>query len=198
MIAKMIMEMTRPFESGFTTSQKGSDCFYCSCQSRVRPRVRGVSPIIATILLVAITVVIAAVLYVMVSGYLSGSSSPPQNIELQDVGFSHTGSPATYYVTFSQVSASSGVTTADFGFKIINPLNHTPVAFVSATIISPSGVALAHFAPGSASWNNTITFPQGDQVSFDTGSQDLQGSGDVIDAFGLTSHSVSGGYSVGL
>ncbi|MBI5001613.1 MAG: type IV pilin N-terminal domain-containing protein [Euryarchaeota archaeon] len=32
----------------------------------------GVSPVIATILMVAITVVLAAVLYVMVSGYMSG------------------------------------------------------------------------------------------------------------------------------
>ncbi|MBI5001612.1 MAG: type IV pilin [Euryarchaeota archaeon] len=33
----------------------------------------GVSPVIATILMVAITVVLAAVLYVMVSGYMSGA-----------------------------------------------------------------------------------------------------------------------------
>src|SRR5208282_4370147 len=38
---------------------------------------RGVSPIIATILLVAITVVLAAVLYVLVSGLTGGPTSTP-------------------------------------------------------------------------------------------------------------------------
>lgn len=160
---------------------------------------RGVSPIIATILLVAITVVIAAVLYVIVSGYLTNSSSPPQEVALQDVTFSHTGNPATaYYITFGQVSSTSGVTTADFGFKIVNPVYNSVVNFISVVIISPRGVTLAHYTPGAASWNNTITFPQGDEVQFDTGLQNLQGSGDIVQVFGLTSHSVSGGYSVGL
>jgi flagellin-like protein len=37
----------------------------------------GVSPVIATILMVAITVVLAAVLYVMVSGYMQGGGGQP-------------------------------------------------------------------------------------------------------------------------
>ena len=80
---------------------------------------RGVSPIIATILLVAITVVLAAVLYILVSGYIGGTGSKP-------LSFSPSGStPSTagtststsYYDTLS-VSASSGLTTAEFGLKI--------------------------------------------------------------------------------
>jgi flagellin-like protein len=39
-----------------------------------------VSPVIATILMVAITVVLAAVLYVMVSGLISGPGSTPQQM----------------------------------------------------------------------------------------------------------------------
>jgi flagellin-like protein len=39
---------------------------------RIWKNKEGVSPVIATILMVAITVVLAAVLYVMVSGYMSG------------------------------------------------------------------------------------------------------------------------------
>ncbi|NYT12855.1 MAG: type IV pilin, partial [Methanomassiliicoccales archaeon] len=38
---------------------------------------RAVSPVIATILMVAITVVLAAVLYVMVSGYGGGGETAP-------------------------------------------------------------------------------------------------------------------------
>ncbi|TLZ43274.1 MAG: type IV pilin, partial [Methanobacteriota archaeon] len=39
-----------------------------------------VSPVIATILMVAITVVLAAVLYVMVSGLITGPGSTPQSM----------------------------------------------------------------------------------------------------------------------
>jgi flagellin-like protein len=45
-------------------------------RTRRRPH-RAVSPIIATILLVAITVVLAAVLYVLIAGLTHGPSSPP-------------------------------------------------------------------------------------------------------------------------
>lgn len=46
----------------------------------VRSKRQGVSPIIATILLVAITVVMAAVLYVLVSGYFGGAPRNPVSI----------------------------------------------------------------------------------------------------------------------
>jgi flagellin-like protein len=46
-------------------------------RSWIRKEEEGVSPVIATILMVAITVVLAAVLYVMVIGFGSGSSSTP-------------------------------------------------------------------------------------------------------------------------
>jgi len=46
-------------------------------RDRRRNRRRGVSPIIATILLVAITVVLAAVLYVLISGISHGVGSAP-------------------------------------------------------------------------------------------------------------------------
>ncbi|HTZ62025.1 MAG TPA: archaellin/type IV pilin N-terminal domain-containing protein [Thermoplasmata archaeon] len=51
-------------------------------RSRLIRRARGVSPIIATILLVAITVVLAAVLYVLVSGLSHGTTSVPLGSEL--------------------------------------------------------------------------------------------------------------------
>ena len=44
----------------------------------IRKDERGVSPVIATILMVAITVVLAAVLYVMVTGLLTGPGGGPQ------------------------------------------------------------------------------------------------------------------------
>jgi flagellin-like protein len=43
---------------------------------------KGVSPVIATILMVAITVVLAAVLYVMVMGMMSGPGNTPKSVGL--------------------------------------------------------------------------------------------------------------------
>ena len=47
-----------------------------------RARKRGVSPIIATILLVAITVVLAAVLYILDSGLTKGPGNTPLGTSL--------------------------------------------------------------------------------------------------------------------
>src|SRR5437879_11677210 len=47
-------------------------------KSIIRKDEAAVSPVIATILMVAITVVLAAVLYVMVSGLISGPGGTPQ------------------------------------------------------------------------------------------------------------------------
>ena len=48
----------------------------------IRKDEKGVSPVIATILMVAITVVLAAVLYVMVTGLLNPSATQPPTIDL--------------------------------------------------------------------------------------------------------------------
>lgn len=49
----------------------------------IRRDTEAVSPVIATILMVAITVVLAAVLYVMVSGLVTGPGGTPQTIVTQ-------------------------------------------------------------------------------------------------------------------
>ncbi|MDH2904977.1 MAG: type IV pilin N-terminal domain-containing protein [Methanomassiliicoccales archaeon] len=61
----------------------------------------GVSPVIATILMVAITVVLAAVLYVMVSGF---THAPPAS---QTAGLSESQSGNGYTVAVSSVSANN-------------------------------------------------------------------------------------------
>ena len=61
----------------------------------------GVSPVIATILMVAITVVLAAVLYVMVSGF---THTPPAS---QTAGLSESQSGNNYTVAVSSVSANN-------------------------------------------------------------------------------------------
>ncbi|MCL5252773.1 MAG: type IV pilin [Candidatus Thermoplasmatota archaeon] len=61
----------------------------------------GVSPVIATILMVAITVVLAAVLYVMVSGF---THAPPAS---QTAGLSESQNGNNYTVSVSSVSANN-------------------------------------------------------------------------------------------
>jgi len=83
-------------------------------------RKRGVSPIIATILLVAITVVLAAVLYVLISGLTKTGASTPYSLGMAVQGVTGpANTPATYYITLS-LSPTSGLTTALFGLSVTN------------------------------------------------------------------------------
>jgi len=79
---------------------------------------RGVSPIIATILLVAITVVLAAVLYVLVSGLTKTGVSAPYELGLGYLSSAGTG--LNYTETLSMLP-TPGLTTAIFALKILTP-----------------------------------------------------------------------------
>ncbi len=71
----------------------------------IRKDEQAVSPVIATILMVAITVVLAAVLYVMVSGLISGPGAAPKSIGI-NVGKSSDGS--NWILTFTSVPTGFG------------------------------------------------------------------------------------------
>ena len=177
-----------------------------------RKNKRGVSPIIATILLVAITVVIAAVLYVLVSGYLKGTGSAPLTINLQSLangkcststanspvqGCSPPVAPVTnnYYLSFSSVSASNGMTTNDFAFKIVSPGGST-VGYTSCVLVWNNIIENTYTPTGTgAGWaSSAVPVNASDNMVFIT-TASLIGSGDNIQAVGLGSASVSGGYS---
>ncbi|MCJ2555375.1 MAG: type IV pilin [Candidatus Thermoplasmatota archaeon] len=68
----------------------------------IRKDRKAVSPVIATILMVAITVVLAAVLYVMVSGLVAGPGATPSAI---GVSVSQSNSGANWVLTFADVPA---------------------------------------------------------------------------------------------
>ncbi len=68
----------------------------------------GVSPVIATILMVAITVVLAAVLYVMVSGLVTGPGTTPQPIGYR---VSKTGDGSNWAIEFIDVPAAKANST---------------------------------------------------------------------------------------
>ncbi len=185
-----------------------------------RGKRRAVSPIIATILLVAITVVLAAVLYILISGLGSTGSKPYQ------IGFgsgtpsqtTNTATPpiTTFYDSFS-VSTTSGLTTTLFGLKITNATG-TPIPGASSAITSvcavggplsaciytglsytwyaalesTTGNVVAVFTPATSSWTSpTVTISSADTVVVISGGL-LAGTSSTLSAYGTGSSSVSG------
>ena len=147
---------------------------------------RGVSPIIATILLVAITVVLAAVLYILVSGYIGGTGSKPLSFSPSGStpSTAGTGSTTSYYDTLS-VSASSGLTTAEFGLKIVGisgsaivpgaPPSASSCAAGSTFTEAPLGTAGASDCPavtgtGGTGWYAVLVDSSGKIVATYSGS----------------------------
>ncbi len=136
-----------------------------------------VSPVIATILMVAITVVLAAVLYVMVSGLVAGPGDIPQPI-----GVSVTGTLAggTQW-KISIASAPSSPLASDVTFVAIYLDGTTDVA----TLDNLSSIT-------NATWNDIVgagTVDAGDfiglgKTSFPTGTQYQLIVGDSLAASG--------------
>jgi flagellin-like protein len=83
---------------------------------------RGVSPIIATILLVAITVVLAAVLYILISGLTKGPGNTPIGTALAigtvNEASSGSGVTAKFYYNTTVQTASGGMTWSNMIFQI--------------------------------------------------------------------------------
>jgi len=116
---------------------------------RRRAGKRGVSPIIATILLVAITVVLAAVLYVLISGLTSSSGSTPYSLQMSGP-IQSTPAAGTFWITM-QINPTSGLTTALFGLKV-TALNGTATAGVAppGTCVATAAFTVANCPKGTA------------------------------------------------
>ena len=157
-----------------------------------KARKRGVSPIIATILLVAITVVLAAVLYVLISGLTHGTGSTPLG---SAIGFgsatpthssaASTGCAANDYCYTVAIASASGVVTSDLEFKVTGVSGAT-VAFTSVTLVNVTSVSLAvwHVAGGAAS-NGSVTVTTLDYFVVDMGGSPVSGAGDSLVALGV-------------
>jgi flagellin-like protein len=109
----------------------------------VKRHARGVSPIIATILLVAITVVLAAVLYVLVSGLTRSGASTPYALGMVETSNS---CGATTCIVMLQISPSPGLTTSAIGLRIINLNTQGIQPTVAAAAGCTAGVASASTA----------------------------------------------------
>ena len=77
----------------------------------------GVSPVIATILMVAITVVLAATVYIMVSGILGGGGSAPVSGSLTYLSQYSTTSNATFQISLSNPTNPK---VSDLSVKVLN------------------------------------------------------------------------------
>ena len=111
---------------------------------------RGVSPVVAEILLVAIAVTLAAVLYVMATGLLNGPSASTPIVAFTPVQTYPSGS---YNATFSVASTSITYKIANYRFNLaVNG------SFGSATDFAPPGVPAAIQVGGTTyrvTWTDT-------------------------------------------
>jgi len=118
-----------------------------------RARRRGVSPIIATILLVAITVVLAAVLYVLIAGLTHTGASTPYSLGMSVPSPSNPAA-GIYYETIT-LSPTSGLTTGLFGLALKSS-SSASIAAGTATVANCKPGATygtaACAAPASGAW----------------------------------------------
>ncbi len=126
---------------------------------------RAVSPIIATILLVAITVVLAAVLYILISQYTKGGGGVTIGSALA-IGSSTDGASGTVnYYNMTVESAGSTLTLGSFTFEVRSPtgsiiavgstVTGTAVTALHVVIINPINTVVATFTPGAATTYGT-------------------------------------------
>ncbi|HEV2166903.1 MAG TPA: archaellin/type IV pilin N-terminal domain-containing protein [Thermoplasmata archaeon] len=171
---------------------------------------RGVSPIIATILLVAITVVLAAVLYVLISGLTRGPGNTPLGSAMAVSGATASSKSTWFNETISIQSASSGVTANSLKMEL-QASGGTIATFPTAvTLIDVSGCTVGYWtasgaaptqtAPGApaaafghacgASPGLTSQISSGDQLVI-TSTSSLSGAGYSLSVIGTGSYSGS-------
>jgi len=182
-----------------------------------RNRKRGVSPIIATILLVAITVVLAAVLYVLVSGLTKSGASTPYEIVM--TATTQTSGTNTYFDIMA-LNPTTGLTTSMFGLKVtqlggttltVLPTASLPAGCVFTAAPTPAictgvtgdwyglivsgttGLPVAMYTAGGWSYasGSTLALSNG-YTLYVVSYVNLAGSGAVIGAFSTGTSSVSG------
>ncbi len=160
-----------------------------------KARKRGVSPIIATILLVAITVVLAAVLYVLISGLTSGPGNAPLGSHFgwgsptNLTGSNSTCSATSVYCYSIDIASASSVTTSSVTLGLHSSVG-TAAAFQGTTkiaLLSAQGTVLATYSTATNGW----TAHNGFGGSFSAGmSLQIIGTGSGTSDTGLLGYSI--------
>jgi flagellin-like protein len=157
---------------------------------------RGVSPIIATILLVAITVVLAAVLYILISGLTKGPGNTPIGTALA------LGSPAeasnaaaNHWYNFSVQSAGGGLTLGSLAFQVQTSSGGivTLPGGAAITVLGLTGNTVGTYNIASGSWASGGTTPATSQMTIVVYSAATSLSGDnfVVSGSGSFSGTIS-------
>ena len=134
---------------------------------------RAVSPIIATILLVAITVVLAAVLYILISGLTKGPGNTPLGTAFgfgtptQETGAT-SGGPTGCTASASEIcysipigEASGGLTANELSFQVKSPSGQIG-ALTSVSVLNLNGDIVGFYTSGawsSAACAGTTALP---------------------------------------
>ncbi len=131
---------------------------------------RGVSPVIATILLVAITVVLAAVLYAMVSGIFNPHTT---TAEYLGVSLSRSLNGTEWILTFVSVPTGLGQNETSLVLRAGNGSTALPATTLYLLEAASNGVRYfpAAYGPATAGVNDrvviaTASFPSGTQYLF--------------------------------
>jgi flagellin-like protein len=160
---------------------------------------RGVSPIIATILLVAITVVLAAVLYILISGLTKGPGNTPLGSALSMGNPTSSAGGTTYTMGFNP---SSGLTPASLSFNLVSSSGTILGTGTTVVILGVTGCEVAFYTFSTNAWTNgpgagTACAPAGTTSTVLTSgmqfvlttSASLSGASDKLVAIGVTSFS---------
>ena len=117
-----------------------------------------VSPVIAVILMVAITVVLAATVYVWVSGFGAQSGNPQKSLSLTS-----SGALSNTWKNYTVASATSGMKWSDVAFT----LNGAPYAFDGTASCSTPTLAASSYAVchgGTAQTSAATVVAAGDTI----------------------------------
>jgi flagellin-like protein len=164
---------------------------------------RAVSPIIATILLVAITVVLAAVLYVLIAGVTHGPGSAPLGSKLawgkphNTSGHTAVGCAAVaghFCYSIEVATAGGGLTVSSVALSLLNNVGATvswPAGYTVSLVNPTSSTAVSTYSIATSGWSNDAPFASGQTIvlysSSAVGSQGL--FGDSILAIGGSGYS---------
>ncbi len=141
-----------------------------------------VSPVIATILMVAITVVLAAVLYVMVMGMVDDPGG-----ETVPLALSGSGRTTTSF-TMLVASAPNGAMVEGTQFSFTH--NHQVGTITNATVYSGSGIPTAWY--NGTFWEYSGT--DADHLEFDSGMKIVVYAPEISDGDGLVISSSEGNF----
>ncbi len=138
----------------------------------IRKDQEAVSPVIATILMVAITVVLAAVLYVMVSGLLGGGTGATKPVITFSANIGKTGTSPNISATFTIAGAGEPIS-AFSSYKVQIQKDNTPLATTAMPLSANSIISFG---------TSTVKL-----IMRDLGGEGKLTTGDPVEVYGMTS-----------